>query len=145
MATYTTEADLEIQFGAEQLLIAADRDGDGSYDTDLLDSIILRASDEIDSYLATRYDLPFTSVPSILTNVCGVLVMYHLSADTPAWTEGKESAYKKQVAWLRDISKGVASLTLPSDGGEAVVQDDPEVATITQTRELTRTKLQGLF
>ena len=147
MTVYATADQFETQFGVEELLIASDREGDGDTDTDVITSALLTASQEIDSYISTRYSLPLASVPDILIRICGDVAMFRLSTTSHAMTEEKERRYTQAVAWLKDVARGTASLTLPSSGGstEQAPQDLPEMSSETQARQFSRTKMWGLW
>lgn len=140
---YATSSDLDDYFGTAEVLIAADRDGDGSADTDVISTGLTAATEEIDSYLAVRYDLPLAATPGVLTRICCDLAMYHMSVLGASMTEDKETRYNNSVKWLRDVSKGVAALGPEEE--EVVVQDDSEVTVDSDDRLFTRAKMAGLF
>lgn len=140
---YATASDLDDYFGAAEVLIAADRDGSGSADTDVIDTGLTAATEEIDSYLAVRYDLPLAETPGVLTRICADLAMYHMSVITTSMTEDKETRYDKGVKWLLNVSKGLA--TLGPEEEAVVVQDEPEITTDANDRLFTRAKMSRLF
>lgn len=143
--SYATQSDLEKYFGETEVLRAADRDGDGSADTDVVTTAITAAEEEIDSYVAVRYDLPLGTVPGILTRVCCDLAMYHLSINSLAMTEDKETRYERALKWLEKLSKGMVTLGVEETQGEVEVQDDLELGASNPDRLFTRTTLGGLF
>ncbi len=140
---YATEQDMLDYFGSEQLLIAADRDADGTADTDVVDTGITAATEEIDSYLAVRYDLPLAAVPGVLTRVCCDLAMYHMSVGHHSMTEDKKERYNNGVKWLRALAKG--EVTLGPEEEEVSAQDEVVVSTDSEVRLFTRTKMAGLL
>lgn len=143
---YAAESDLEAYFGTEQLLIAADRDGDGTADSGVIAAGIAAAEEEIDSYLGVRYDLPLSETPGVLTRVCCDLAMYHMSVGHVSMTEGKETRYNNGVKWLSKLAKG--EVTLGVEEAEVSVQDEAELQSATttaETRHMTRTKLGDLL
>lgn len=140
---YAVEADLTKYFGSEQVLIAADRDGSGAADTDVITTAIDAASEEIDSYLAVRYDLPLSATPSILTRVCSDLAMYHMSVTSGSMTDDKEIRYKNGIKWLMNVSKG--NVSLGAEEAEVSVQDRVTLGGGNETRRFTRTNLSGIF
>lgn len=141
--SYALESDLEEYFGEQQLLIASDRDGDGVADTGVIEAGLASADEEIDSYLAVRYDLPLAFTPKVLKRVCCDLAMYHMSVGHHSMTEDKETRYNNGVKWLRDLSKGVVSLGVQEEQVE--VQDEAEVSSSSETRIFTRTTMSGLL
>ena len=67
--------------------------------------------------------------------------MYRLSPDHSALTDEKRKRYEDAVRWLRDVSKGVASL-----GASEELEDVPDEPEITeQDRLFTRGTLENLF
>jgi phage gp36-like protein len=140
---YAAQSDLEKYFGEADVLRAADRDGDGVADTDVITTAITAAEEEIDSYVAVRYDLPLAVVPGVLTRVCSDLAMYHMSIDTLSMTEDKEKRYERGLKWLRDLSRGVVTLGVEEEQVE--VQDNMALGASNPPRLFTRTKLGGLF
>jgi len=144
---YAGQADLEAYFGTEQLLIAADRDGNGSADSGVITAGITAAEEEIDSYLAVRYDLPLAATPGVLKRICCDLAMYHMSVGHHSMTDDKETRYNNGVRWLEKVSKGLVTLGVEEE--EVVVQDEATVASATSTdaedRLMTRDTLKRLF
>lgn len=146
---YAVEADLTKYFGEEQLLIAADRDADGTADTDVISTALEAAEDEIDSYVGVRYDIPLTSVPGVLKRICCDLAMYHMSVDQQSMTEGKEKKYNDAIAWLTKLATGKVTLGAEESDNNESVNDVAEVSEVTSTntssRLFTRSSLSGLF
>jgi phage gp36-like protein len=136
---------LEAYFGAEELLIAADRDGDGVADTGVIDAALLAATSEIDSYLAVQYDLPLPHVPEVLTRVCSDLAMYHMCIGHASMTEDKETRYESGIKWLRDLAKGLVALGLIDAEEEATgAQNDVEITSTSDDRLFTRSSMRRL-
>lgn len=111
-------------------------------DTEALTAAIDDASADIDSYLVMRYQLPLSAAPEAVKRICVDITMYHLSGNKT--TEEVEKRYKQAIAWLRDVSKGIAGLgnvseeTDDSSGGSGA-------SFSTGTRQMTRTTLAGGF
>ena len=142
MASYATPGDMDKHFGNEEVLIAFDRDGSLTADTGVLSAAIVAASEEIDSFLAVRYDLPLATVPGVLTRVCCDLAMYLGSANHGSMTEAKRERYTDRPKWLKMLSKGEVSLGV-KEAAESV-QDEAALPPVTETRLFTRTKMRGL-
>lgn len=108
---YAAQTDLENAFTAAEIaqLIAGGRDVAGACDA---------ASQEADSYLATRYAVPL-SVPApehLVQAVCDIARyrLYAGAADTEV-----QNRYTQAVAWLKDVSAGRALLPgVPLAAGE---------------------------
>lgn len=140
---YVTQTDLEAYFGTEQLLIAADRDGDGSYDTDVISTGITAATEEIDTYVGIKYELPLAATPGVLTRVGCDLAMYHMSVGHHSMTEDKKERYNNGVRWLRDLAAG--KVTLGPEEDDVTAPDEAELYASIPERLFTRSKMEGLF
>lgn len=143
MASYAAKTDLDAHFGVDQVLIAADRDGDGVVDTGVIEAAVLKASEEIDSYIGVKYTLPLVSTPNILLAWCCEITMYKLSAESGSLTDEKRTRYRDAVAWLKDVSAGRATLGVSES--VAVADDTVETSTDNPDRLFTRTTLEGLL
>lgn len=143
MANYATLLDLEDYFGTNEVLIASDRDGDGVADPGVVNAALSAATEEIDSYLAVRYDLPLATTPGILLHVCCDIAMFRMSINGPSMTDDKRTRYEDAVKWLTNVSKGVVSLG-PQEA-QVEVQDETTVSSDSEERLFTRTKMQGLL
>ncbi|HET7300109.1 MAG TPA: DUF1320 domain-containing protein [Oleiagrimonas sp.] len=109
---YATQTDLETAFTANEIaqLMAGGRD---------VDVALTAASEEADSYLATRYAVPITAnpLPEHLVEVVCDIARYRLYAGD-AYDE-VQTRYEQAVKWLKDVSAGRALLPgVPNDGGD---------------------------
>lgn len=74
------------------------------------------ASDEIDSYLAERYNLAAVRAnpPRRLIRVCADIARYTIVKNLPP--EDYRQRYEDAIAWLKDLARGLVSLGLtPTD------------------------------
>ena len=113
--TYLTRANLEARFGAT---LIADLESGGAVVADA----IADAQAEVDTYLASRYTLPLSSVPDAITRIAAQIARYNLwrrdvPADHPAYV-----AYRDALKDLARIADGSMNLGL-SQLGEALPQD----------------------
>ena len=135
---YATQQEMSDRVGADDLALVADREGDGALDTAAITGALDDATAEIDSYLAARYGLPLAEVPATVKRVCIDMAMYHLSGNKT--TEEVEKRYQRAVAWLRDVSKGLATL------GAAPDETTSQGAFFEASGRITgRTKMSGGF
>lgn len=139
MTVYATEAELSLYAGADELVRLSDRDGSGTADAGVIDAALVDASSTIDSYIA-RW-LPLSEVPAVLRRHCMAIAVYSLANNSE--TEDQRKRFEDAMQWLRDVSKGVASLGIPpaAEGGAAsgVVQFSYA------DRAMTRTSLRGCW
>lgn len=118
---YAAQTDLETAFTAQEIAQLA---AGGRNVADACDA----ASQEADSYLATRYAVPVTATPlpeHLVQAVCDI-ARYRLYAG--AADEEVQNRYTQAVAWLKDVSAGRALLPgvpLAAGDGAAVAGQSP--------------------
>ena len=110
---YATAQHIIDRYSLDELLILTDRDHDDQPDTAVLDGALNDATAEIDTYLASRYQLPLVTVPDVLLRLCVDIAMYRLAADRTGGTEERRKRYEDAERLLVRISKGDVSLGIP--------------------------------
>jgi phage gp36-like protein len=144
---YATQSDITDLYSADALYVA-DRDGDGTVETEAVTRALEQASDEIDSYLAVRYRLPLPEVPGILRQIAVDFALYRLALSRDVLSDEHRRRYEDGRDHLKRIADGRAALHLPSleadpdgdgegDGPTPVVRHGPE-------RLFSRDKMRGL-
>lgn len=132
---YAALQDMQDIYGQEQVLLVADRNGDGAIDinsdsTSVVDAALAGATDEIDSYLSNRYQMPLQEVPTVLRDKCVDLAMYRLAGAVPGQqTDDRRARYKDAITWLQSVAAGKVDLGLPQvdvgkGGGAEVMNND---------------------
>lgn len=79
----------------------------------VIDDAIEAADAEINSYCAVRYAVPFSSVPLRIKNLSADMAVYYLfkkRAATVGMPDPIRESYEDAIAYLKDVSKGIASL-----------------------------------
>ena len=114
MTIYATQSDFVARFGAEETLglCTTVASGEAAIDSAALGVALNDASRVVDSYIAIRYPLDLIAARSAFPEplrlaVCDI-TRYFLYKDQA--TEQVSTRYKEQIAWLRDVSKGVVAL-----------------------------------
>jgi phage gp36-like protein len=115
---YATPADLEAAFGTKELILLADRDRDQVPDGPVMDRAIEDAEGEINSYLASRYQLPLAPVPAQIRAICCDIARYRMDAANPR--QATKDRYEAALATLRDLAMGKSTL-----GSSAALAGDP--------------------
>ena len=112
---YCTQADIESRFGVTELIQLTDRARTGVADATAIANAIDDAEAEIDGYLAGRYELPFSSVPPVLTRLSCDIALYHLFSARRGGgvIEDVRNRYKDAVRVLENISTGKITLGAP--------------------------------
>jgi len=118
---YATQADLEARFGIDELTQLTDRAGAGVPDATIVARALSDAAAEIDSYLASRYALPLSPVPTLLVRIACDIARYRLWEDRAS--DEVRRRYEDNVRLLEGIAKGVLSLGLPeADAAPALAE-----------------------
>ena len=133
---YCTQADLLEQISEDDLIQLTDDSDAGIVDVSMVTRAIADADAEIDSYCGTKYDVPFSPVPVMIRKVSVDITIYNLYARRRGAPEDRKERYDDAVSFLKDISKGIASL-----GGDAPSVDDdagPEATTVKSDRVFSR-------
>jgi len=77
---YSTQADILEQLSEAHLIQLTDDAGAGTVDADVVSRAIADADAEIDSYCATKYDTPFTTVPAVIRKLSVDMAIYNVYA-----------------------------------------------------------------
>ena len=120
---YASVNDMIVQLGEDEVVSLSDRLNSGVVNDVLVTNALASASSEIDSYLATRHQVPLTVVPSMLKTRCVEIAYYLLCRGARVMNDDVRELYNDAVRWLRDVAAGKASLGLPKADAETV-QDD---------------------
>lgn len=116
---YATQDDIVDRYGEDELLTVADRDGDDTVDAAVVSQALQDATDEIDTYVGSRYSLPLPTQPTALKRICVDIALYRLSTES-GLTEEKRKRYEDAVKFLLGIAKGDIKLGLPEPNGGPV-------------------------
>ena len=142
---YATQADI-VTLYSEDALYVADRDGNGVPDAAAIERALSSASGEIDSFLATRYQVPIETPTDLLIQFCVDIAIYRLALGRAVQTEEHRTRYDDAIERLKLIASGRAALVLPADP-EADPDEDTgprPIVTSGPPREFTRDKMRGL-
>ena len=118
---YATQEDITALHGAKKLRTLADRDRDGSVDSEAVARALEAASAEIDSYLAARYVTPVDPAPITLRDVAIEIAVYRLANNGAGLTEDVRKRYDDSLRFLRDLAGGRADLPGAQDIEAATV------------------------
>ena len=81
----------------------------GAQAEDLL-TALQDATEEVNSYLATRYGKPLATVPGKVVRVTCDIANYLLASDAALMTEERRLRYEDAVAWLKGCADGKPDL-----------------------------------
>jgi len=129
--TYATATDMQNRYPNRDLVQLTNEDPtQTTINTGFLATFLSDASNEIDTYLESRFALPLSDPPAILTRICCEIAMYHLNALRPIHdlADAKDK-YEKCIAILEQVRDGGLTLGLASDGQEPADVSTPAVVT----------------
>lgn len=112
--TYATLPDLIERAGEKEILQVADRDRDGIPDPDVIAAAIRDGMNVVNGYVATKYRVPFGSVPDLVRTWTVSIARYTLHRNTPP-THVRDD-YDDAIAALKDVAAG--RNVLPVEEGE---------------------------
>lgn len=116
---YATTDDLVAKFGAVQLKLYADRNGDGVADADVLAAAIADATGVVDLHVRGKYSLPLSPVDPIITSIVCDVARRNLYGNATEVPESVLKADKDARDLLKSIAKGETTLAAapasPSD------------------------------
>ncbi len=115
---YATRQDLEARFGLGEI---ANLEAMQTSVNSIADSL-QDAAEEIDSYIAVKYQLPLPSVPSTLKRVACNIARYRLYFQRP--TEEVENRYKAEIDFLKRVADGKAVLNILNESNQ-VTEEKP--------------------
>ncbi len=87
-----------------------------------INSAISRADETINSYAGKQYSVPFSTPPALVVQLSSSLALYFLYLRRASVPDVVASAYKADIAALKDIASGAVSLGLdpaPASPAEA--------------------------
>ncbi len=146
---YATQADIEAIYSPDALYVA-DRDGDGAAEAAAVTRALQSASDEIDSYIGLRYQVPLdpAALPGVIRQACVDIALYRLALGADVLSEEHRRRYEDAVTLMRRIGKGEAMLPLPDPApapGETPLPDGVRpIVTGGPDKVWTRAKTRGL-
>lgn len=123
---YCNEAAFEARFGSKELAELLPDEGAGE-DGRSFSAVAADADSLIDTYLAGRYAVPLSPIPSVIRGIAADITRYELYDDSPP-TEVAER-YKDAIAKLEQIRDGELSLpgstpAVSTNGGVTVSARD---------------------
>lgn len=137
---YAAPADIEERYGAETLLLLTDRDRSGEADAAVAERALADAADEIEGYLAGRYELPLEpGRAASLRRPAVDIAVYRLAADAATATDERRRRYEDAVRYLERIASGEIRL-----GADAVPTPPSAAALPAPRRRFTRRSMLGV-
>ena len=140
---YSTLDDIKKLLPEEALIQLTDDENLGVVNQGRVDEAIAQADAEINSYCASKYTVPFTTVPAIAKKISVDLAIYNLySRKVDIIPETRAERYKNAIRQLEGISKGTISLGV-DPAPAATTEGGAETNKAESDRIFTRDKLEG--
>lgn len=108
---YATPADMAAKFGDAQLLLLADRDGDGVADVAVIAQAIAEADGIVDLHVRGRYAVPLSPVDGVIVPIVCDIARRALYGNATEVPESVSDADKAARELLRQIAKGEVDLS----------------------------------
>lgn len=135
---YANTSDLELGWGAGEVLRSSDRDSDQVTDPGVLTYALSQASGEMDGYLAQAYELPLAEpYPVMLVRLCVDIALYRLSPGVGPYTKEKRVRYDDAIRQLTMIAEGKLGIGLGPNGEDPGISG-AEAASDAEARDFTR-------
>ncbi|KAA1165480.1 DUF1320 domain-containing protein [Pseudoalteromonas fuliginea] len=121
--SYASTNDMQKRFGQQDLVLLTEREDSDpeQINMPILEQALTDASAEINGYLAGRYSLPLTIVPTVLTRLCCDIARYFLGTDNAP--EHITERYQNAIKFLVAVGKGTLSLGVDELGANAQTDD----------------------
>ena len=116
--SYATLTDLIERAGEPEIRQIADRDKDGTPDSEVVEAALIGADNTIDGYVFARYSRPLPSIPPVLTTWAVSIARYTLHRNGAPDHVAQD--YKDAIAALKDVQAG--RYALPVAEGETEPQ-----------------------
>lgn len=121
--SYASVADMKTRFNGQDLVLLTEREGStpGEINTLVLNQSLDDATAEINGYLAGRYTLPLSTVPTALIRICCDIARYFLSSENAP--EHIQKRYADAVKFLQAVNQGKVALGIDSQGDKAITNN----------------------
>ncbi|OWS76299.1 hypothetical protein CBW22_07510 [Pantoea sp. VS1] len=117
--TYASRDDMVKAFGVDECTALSDRAFTGVIDDEVLTGGLVRASARIDTYLASRYPVPWTDTPGVLVGICCDIARYELTGAGTQNTDEIRDRFRDAIRFLESVAAGRVTLGRLSDGSVA--------------------------
>jgi phage gp36-like protein len=124
---YCTQDDILEQLDQTTLIQLTDDAGNNGIDSSVVARAIADADAEIDGYCGARYSVPFSVVPAIIRKFSVAIAIKNLFSRRRGAPDPRRKDYEDAIAFLKDISKGTASLGQNDPDGSPAASNAPDI------------------
>jgi phage gp36-like protein len=145
--SYAQVADIQARYPNRDLVQITNEDPtQTTVNTAYIETFLNDASSEIDSYLESRFALPLTDPPAVLTPFCCKIAMYHMQALRPIHDlKYAEEQYRNVIKQLEAVRDHSLTLGLAGDGTEPADPTSPAIAQVDAGGDSTGVLPQRVF
>ncbi|BAE73598.1 hypothetical protein SGGMMB4_00794 [Sodalis glossinidius str. 'morsitans'] len=122
---YASEQDLRVRYIGPLIERLVDGRSDEAAARQKVSQALTDASALMDSFIAARYALPLSVVPSVLKQHACTLAFYYLNDERA--TEQTRQSYQDALRWLEAVKKGELPLGVDSDNQAPDSADLPQM------------------
>jgi phage gp36-like protein len=141
---YCTQAQLETRYGTGTLVSLTNHEAStGLVVASVVEAAIADAAGEIDGYVGRRYQLPLTSTPDPLRDMCLVMAFYKLHRRET--DEKTRRDYDDAMKRLKDVASGVFILNAAGVELAGSTSSSGGVETTGPERVLTGGSMEGFI
>ncbi len=140
---YSVLTNLKNQINEDDLVMLSDDADAGIVDTTVTTAMIAKADAVIDSYLATKYSVPLSPVPEILTHYSTIIALHLLFARRSGAPEHIQKLYDNAIMFLENVREGNITLGADDPAGDRSDDEATEFATDNPARVFSRAKMAG--
>ena len=120
---YATQQDIINKYDDMTLRQLSSKTNDGDINVVVVDDALINASAIIDGYISSQYDLPLSSVPSLLKSYCVDIAVYEMATGQGLMTDDIKERQKSAIKFLADVGKGTFSLGLSKKQKDAATSN----------------------
>ena len=145
--SYAQVADIQARYPNRDLVQITNEDPtQTTVNTAYIETFLNDASSEIDSYLESRFALPLSDPPAVLTPFCCKIAMYHMQALRPIHDlKYAEEQYRNVIKQLEAVRDHSLTLGLAGDGTEPADPTSPAIAQVDAGGDSTGVLPQRVF
>lgn len=136
---YATLDDMLKRFGKREIYALAELE-EGVLDEEKINQALADGAELISSYIAAKHSLPLSVIPLSLKRICCDMARYFLYVEVKP--EELEKTYEKNIAFLKDIAKGIVVLEDTTTGAKPK-QSDEVVYNGSSARLFSHTQMKG--
>lgn len=150
MTTYSTLAQAELLYGAEQIAVAFDFTDDGIADTERFELHQRSAFGLINSHIIGHHSLPLTFIPDILVKLEVDIALYNACINALKRTDEMRKRYEDAMKSLEKLASGKMKLETVENGTtlnqsqDAQIQQGRTAIYQTGARQFTGNTLKGV-